>query len=156
MESIAAVGTITQQLVTTMVDTSLEDLCTGVLVAVGNNNQQEAIRLVDKAGDDNSPNLILKTLLSIYARAMVSPEGEFQHFIAVKLCNLSDVTNILLKWLKVEFLPEDSLPLMVFELLSTIDVPPVTGKQIIQSGTASGDPPLPVDEWIDMMGGIPC
>jgi DNA polymerase-3 subunit gamma/tau len=119
LNTAAALGEVKSDLVRTVIDISLEDKCTKLLLIVARKDQVAAAKLADEIGLNATPQRIVETLLSIYSRSVwqADPESELKR-IYVGLPNVGEVTGILIKWSAIG-MPADVLPLIVFELLKT-------------------------------------
>jgi|SRR5208337_850386 len=119
LNTAAALGEIKPDLVRTVIDTSLEDKCTKLLLTVARKDQVAAAKLADEIGLNATPQRIVETMLSIYSRSVwqADPESELKQ-IYVGLPNIGEVTGVLIKWSALS-MPADVLPLIVFELLKT-------------------------------------
>ena len=119
LNTAAACGEIKPDLVKTVIDTSLEDKCTRLLLTIARKDQAGAVKLADEIGLNFTPQRIVETLLGLYARAIwqEDPEAELRQ-IYVGLPNVGEVTDVLIKWSGL-MVPADALPLIVFELLKT-------------------------------------
>jgi DNA polymerase III subunit gamma/tau len=119
LNTAAALGEIKPDLVKTVIDTSLEDKCAKLLLAVARKDQVVAARMADEVGLNFTPQRIVETLLSLYSRAIWQddPESELKQ-VYVGLPNVGEVTGVLIKWSNL-MVPADVLPLIVLELLKT-------------------------------------
>lgn len=137
LNTVASMGTVTKQLVLSVLD-SLEDDCLKVLLALSTKNLEEAVRLVDEVGTRHSAAKTIETLLSLYARSPF--KGDEPAFAQVYrgMPNTHEVSSVFLKWMATPYLSPDVLPLVVYELLgsqgSTRTVP---GRSMVAASTAS-------------------
>jgi DNA polymerase-3 subunit gamma/tau len=119
LNTAAALGEIKPELVRTVIDTSLEDKCAKLLLAIAKKDQAAASRMADDIGLNFIPQHVVETLLSLYGRAVWQddPESDLKQ-VYVGLPNVGEVTGVLIKWSNL-VVPADVLPLIVFELLKT-------------------------------------
>jgi DNA polymerase III subunit gamma/tau len=119
LNTAAALGEIKPALVKTVIDTSLEDKCTKLMLTIAKKDQVTATKMADEIGLNFTPQRIVETMLSIYSRSVWQADSESElKQIYVGLPNVGEVTGILIKWSALG-MPADVLPLIVFELLKT-------------------------------------
>jgi DNA polymerase-3 subunit gamma/tau len=133
---VASMGTLTLDLVKDALHDVLEDQCLKCYAAMIQNNQVEAVKWIDEAGRNYSTSKVIEVLFSIYARTPWAEPGTIYMQIASRLPNVAEVDTIFIKWLSNTNLPSDALPLVVYELMNTLDVP-VTGKTKSRSGVST-------------------
>lgn len=119
----ASMGRITVDLVSMVLDNALEDMCLNVFLNIIQNNQVEAVKLIDEAGRNYNASKVVEVLFSIYARTPWAEPGSAYAAIAAKLPNAKEVDDTFLRWMSGQHLPSDALPLLVYELVNTVDVP---------------------------------
>jgi DNA polymerase-3 subunit gamma/tau len=139
---VASFGTITLDIVKDALHDVLEDLSLKCYAALIKNNQIEAIKWVDEAGRNYTTSRVIESLFSIYARTPWSDPGTLYAQIAMRLPNVSEVDSIFIKWLSNTNLPADALPLVVYEIINTLDVPANSGSRSKSGGRFSTAPKL--------------
>jgi DNA polymerase-3 subunit gamma/tau len=120
---VASMGALTKALVEDALHDNLEDLCLKCYSALISNNQIEAIKWIDAAGQNYNTNKVIETLFSIYAHTPWADPGTLYAQIASRLPNVSEVDSIFIKWMTNTNLPTDTLPLVIYELINTLDIP---------------------------------
>jgi DNA polymerase III gamma/tau subunit len=126
--TVASMGHITSELVKDALHDSLEECCLKCYAGLIQNNQVDAVKWVDEAGRNYSTSKVIEVLFSIYARTPWAEPGSLHAQIAARLPNVAAVDAIFIKWLSNTNLPTDALPLVVYELLNTIDAPVATSR----------------------------
>jgi len=109
---------VTAEMVRTVIDTSLEDLCEKLLLTIAMRNQAEAITLADELVRKEMPGKAAERLLSLYSQAIYSGDPELRR-IYLGLPDVSAVAGILIKWAAVQHAPADIITIIVYELLRT-------------------------------------
>ena len=137
---VAAMGNVTKELVTVALDDTLEDLCHKCYASLIGNDQVQAVKWIDEAGRNYSTSKVIEVMFSIYARTPWAEPGTIHYQIASRLPNSGEVDAIFIKWLSNTNLPADVLPLVVYELINTLDVPMNSGSRA-KSGV-SFTPPM--------------
>jgi DNA polymerase-3 subunit gamma/tau len=127
LNTAAVLGDIRPDLVKTVIDTSLEDKCTKLLLLIASKDQIAATKLADEIGLNFTSQRIVEVLLSLYSRAIWQddPESQLKN-IYIGLPNVGEVTGVLIKWSGLA-VPADVLPLIVYELLKTQQGKHITG-----------------------------
>jgi len=120
---VAPMGKLTKDLVKDALHDVLEDLCLKCYAALIRNNQVEAVKWIDEAGRNYSTSKVIEVLFSIYAHTPWAEPGTIYAQIAGRLPNVSEVDSIFIKWMSNTNLPTDTLPLIIYELINTLDVP---------------------------------
>jgi len=138
----ASMGTITRELAVMVLDDTLEDLCLKCYASVVNNDQIQAVKWIDEAGRNYSTGKVVETLLSIYARTVWPEPGTIYHQISSRLPNVGEVDSIFIKWLSSTNLPADALPLVVYELMNTLDLPAKATSRAKGGSGVSSAPPM--------------
>lgn len=141
---VASMGMLTADLVKDALHDVLEDYCLKCYAALIQNQQVDAVKWVDEAGRNYSTSKVIEVLFSIYARTPWAEPGSLYAQIGGRLPNVSEVDSIFIKWLSNTNLPADALPLVVYELINTLDVPANTTSRA-KGGKISNAP---------VMGGI--
>jgi DNA polymerase III delta prime subunit len=141
---VAPLGMLTADLVKDALHDVLEDYCLKCYAALIQNKQIEAVKWVDEAGRNYSTSKVIEVLFSIYARTPWAEPGSLYAQIAGRLPNASEVDSIFIKWLSNTNLPADALPLVIYELMNTLDVP-ANATSRAKGGSVSSAP---------VMGGI--
>ena len=136
---VASMGTLTKELVKDALHDVLEDYCLKCYTSLILGNQIEAVRWIDEAGRNYSTSKVIEVLFSIYARTPWAEPGSLYSQIAHRLPNVGEVDSIFIKWLNNTNLPSDTLPLVVYELINTLDVP-TTAKSRAKGGTIGSQP----------------
>jgi DNA polymerase III gamma/tau subunit len=139
---VASMGTVTRDLVVAALDDTLEDLCHKCYAALVNNDQVQAVQWIDEAGRNYSTGKVIEVMFSIYARTPWAEPGSLYAVIASRLPNLSEVDAIFIKWLSNNNLPADALPLVVYELINTLDVPVNSTSRAKGGSGVSSAPPM--------------
>jgi DNA polymerase III subunit gamma/tau len=138
---VASMGYITKDLVKDALHDVLEDYCLKCYISLIQNNQVEAVSWIDEAGRNYSTSKVIEVLFSIYARTPWAEPGTVYAQIASRLPNTAEVSSIFIKWLSNTNLPSDALPLVVYELFNTLDVPVnATSRAKGGSGVSSAPP----------------
>lgn len=120
---VAPLGLLTADLVKDALHDVLEDYCLKCYAALIKNQQVEAVKWIDSAGRNYSTSKVIEVMFSIYARTPWADPGSLYAQIGGRLPNVSEVDSIFIKWLSNTNLPADALPLVVYELINTLDVP---------------------------------
>src|SRR5271156_5791652 len=124
---------VTAEMVRTVIDTSLEDLCEKLLLTIAARNQAEAITLADELVRKEMPGKAAERMLSLYSQSLYTEDPELRK-IYLGLPDVSVVAGILIKWAAVQHAPADVITILVFELLRTqnairaISITPTTPK----------------------------
>ena len=149
LNTAAALGTIKPRLVDTIIDTSLEDRCLKLLLAVGNGDQANAVKIADEIGLNFTTSKVVEVLLSIYGRAIWQEDKESDlNKVFLLLPNVNEVTSVLVKWSGLT-VPADALPIVVYELLkiqslkSVIKQPQTRTMPIVERKSSTVVPPKP-------------
>lgn len=142
LNTAAALGEIKPELVRTVIDTSLEDKCTKLLLAIAKKDQMQAVKHADEIGLNFPSQRVVETMLNLYGRSIWqnNPDSELKH-IYVGLPNVGDVTSVLIKWSTLA-MPADVLPIIVYELLKTQQ--PKTQARSMGVAASSSSRPLSV------------
>jgi DNA polymerase-3 subunit gamma/tau len=114
--------TVTSEIVRTVIDTSLEDLCERLLLTIASKNQIEAIKLADELVRKEVPGKAAGHMLSLYARSIYTEDPELNK-IYLGLPDVSAVAGILTKWAAIQNAPADIITIIVYELLRTQSSP---------------------------------
>lgn len=120
LNAAAALGEVKENIVKLVIDTSVEDRCAKLLLAIAKKDQINACRMADEIVLNAHPQQVLETMISLYARAIWQKDAALQP-IYLGLPNVGAVTAVLVKWANVSA-PADILPIVVFELLQTQQV----------------------------------
>jgi DNA polymerase III subunit gamma/tau len=123
LTSAAALGTVTVEHVKLVLDTSLEDVCVKLMLAIAAKDQAKAIQLADEAGRKARPAKVIETMFSIYGRAVFAEADPDILSIYVGLPETGDVTALFIKWSTTPNLPSDIIPVVAFELLKLHGTP---------------------------------
>lgn len=144
LNTAAAVGEITADLATKIIDTSLEDKCTELLKLIAKKDQVAACKLADEISLNALPNRVIENMLGIYGRAIWQKDDETElHQIYIGLPNVAAVTDILIKWSTLA-VPADVLAIVVYELLRTQPTVHTRYATAAPSGAKPGAPAPPV------------
>lgn len=119
LASVACLGTVTKELVSAVVDLSLEDYCFRILAYIANGNQLGAVSLLDEACLTTTPSGIVEALFSTYGRIVYSPENSQEELLASTLVPVTKATTIFLKWGVMQNIPVDAMPLLIYELMTS-------------------------------------
>jgi DNA polymerase III subunit gamma/tau len=109
---------VTVDIVKMIIDTTLDDLCEEVLLAIADHNQTEAIRLADDLVCKDMPGKAAERMLSLYSRSIYTT-NETLNKIYVGLPDVGKVAEILAKWAAIQHAPSDVITVIVYELLKT-------------------------------------
>lgn len=139
---VANMGNVTKELVTAALDDTLEDLCHKCYTALISDDQVQAVKWIDEAGRNYSTGKVVEIMFSIYARTPWAEPGSLYYQIASRLPNLGEVDSIFIKWLSNTNLPADVLPLVVYELMNTLDMPVNATPRSKGGSGVSSTPPL--------------
>jgi DNA polymerase-3 subunit gamma/tau len=115
--SAAALGLVSIEHVKLILDTSLEDVCIKLMLAIAAKNQATAIQLADEVGRKARPAKVIEMMFSIYGRAVFAESDPGILPIYVGLPETGDVTALFIKWATTPNLPSNIMPLVAFELL---------------------------------------
>jgi len=115
--SAAALGLVSVEHVKVIIDTSLEDVCIKLMLAIAARNQKAAIELADEVGRKARPAKAIEMMFSIYGRAVFAEADPNILPIYVGLPETGDVTALFIKWATTPNLPSNIMPLVAFELL---------------------------------------
>jgi len=138
---VASMGMVTRELVIAALDDTLEDLCNKCYASLATGDQIQAVKWIDEAGRNYSTGKVIEVMFSIYARTPWAEPGSLYAQIASRLPNIAEVDSIFIKWLSNTNLPADALPLVVYELMNTLDVPAnATSRAKGGSGISSAPP----------------
>jgi DNA polymerase III subunit gamma/tau len=151
--SLAAMGNVTKNLALAMVEDPLRTLCIKILTLVADKNQIEAVKIADSACNNATPTKVIETLFSEYAKAIYTTDDPVSQHIALRLSNLSEVRNIFISWLTPSTLPSDTIPLVVYELINTMESPASRGKAKAAKVSSTGDTFSNDDELLTFLGG---
>ena len=127
LNTVAAMGDITKDLVMSVVDLSLEDFCLKILSAIAKKDAAEAAKVADEACRNNQPVKVIEALFAGYARAIYpqedDPFAEYYPPIREALPNLSGMTSVFLRWSNAPHFPADVMPILIAELIRVHAVP---------------------------------
>lgn len=139
----APLGKVNKDSVDQVLDNPLESLCLSVLLALAFGDQKAATKAIDDAGNMAPPIRVIETLFSLYARSPWCEPGSELSRIATAFPNIREGSSVFLRWLGVNSLPADALPLFVYELMGIAKVsrPTAQGKvgpqKMVSNSTAS-------------------
>jgi DNA polymerase-3 subunit gamma/tau len=119
LNSAAQLGGVTVQNVQDVIDTSLEDAVVALLKVIASRDKTAAIKLADEVALKAPPSEIIKTMASVYGRAVFSAADNELHGIYTGLPTIGEVSGILIKWSTAQNMPADVLPLIAYQLLGT-------------------------------------
>jgi DNA polymerase III subunit gamma/tau len=114
---VASMGTITSELVETVIDTTLETKCTQILQLVVEKKQVEAAQVMEELGNLYNPTVVLEALFGLYAKAVFEPETNEEKVIRAGLSDVPAYTTLFIKWSQAVRLPADALNLFLYELM---------------------------------------
>jgi len=121
--SAAALGLVSTEHVKVILDTSLEDVCVKLMLAIAAKDQAAAIKLADEAGRKARPAKVIEMMFSVYGRAVFAETDPSILPIFVGLPETGDVTALFIKWATTPNLPSNIMPLVAFELLKLHGTP---------------------------------
>jgi DNA polymerase III subunit gamma/tau len=121
--SAGALGLVSIEHVKLILDTSLEDVCVKLMLAIAARDQKAAIQLADEAGRKARPAKVIETMFGVYGRAVFAEADPTILPIYVGLPETGDVTALFIKWATTPNLPSNVMPLVAFELLKLHGTP---------------------------------
>lgn len=110
--------TVDTTVVRSVIDTSLEDLCERLLLAIAAKDQINAIKLADELVRKETPGKAASHMLSLYSQSIYGEDPEL-HRIYLGLPDVSAVAGVLAKWAAIQYAPADIVTVIVYELLKT-------------------------------------
>jgi DNA polymerase III subunit gamma/tau len=119
LDTCGALGvTVTPDIVKTVVDTSMEDLCERLLLTIARRDQAGAVTLADELVRKEMPGRAAERMLSLYSRSIYTKDEELNK-IYMGLPDVGRVADVLVKWAAVQAAPADVITIIVYELLKT-------------------------------------
>jgi DNA polymerase III subunit gamma/tau len=164
LSTVASLGDVTKQMVSDVVDMSLEDFCLKVLTAIAKKDMQAASQVADAACTTVSPVKFIEALFAGYARAVFPQEDDpfLSYYGPIRdgLPNVSAMTSVFLRWSTAPALPADVVPIFILEL-SRVHTAPATassGRFTVRAPQSQTTPPAPgqktAREVMEFLGGV--
>lgn len=142
LDTCAALGvTVTPEVVKTVVDMSMEDLCERLLATIARRDQPAAVALADELVRKEMPGRAAERMLSLYSRSIYTKDEELNK-IYLGLPDVGRVADVLVKWAAVQAAPADVITIIVYELLKTQQS--VHSPRPIKQALSSAPAPAPV------------
>lgn len=122
LNSVAAVGPVTKQLVSDIIDNSLEEGCLKVWMATLTQKIEVAVKAMDELTLVYRPAKIVETMFAMFGDIMFGQEpvdaADQKAYTLVRQHYLDKaaVTSVLIKWSELGNLPADAMALFVLEL----------------------------------------
>lgn len=151
LDKVAAIGKVTKELASTVVDTTYQDQALNTLLLIAADKLTEAISTIDEMARTQPPAKAVEEVFAAYGRAVFS-DGELTpdelrryNVVKARFPQPAQVTAILLKWSSADRIPADALPLFIYELhsLRSVADAPVARPQATPQPKAEDPPPLP-------------
>jgi DNA polymerase III subunit gamma/tau len=116
LDTCAAIGTVTKELVLNVLDTDLEDAALKILSSTAAKDQETAIKFADEILSTEAPTQLIEAMFATYAKCVYRPETQEQIAIRNHFPDVAVMTRIFLKWTAVSTLSADVIPLLIVEL----------------------------------------
>ncbi len=147
LDTCAAIGTVTKELVVATIEDDLEDVSLKIFSKMSEKNQAAAVKIADEACRTENPVRLIEALFATYAKCVYKPETPEQTAIKGTFRDVCGMTQIFLKWSTPQQLSADVMPLLVVELMNVGEAKMVG--RVIHTVGVSKVPRLPSLDEID-------
>jgi DNA polymerase-3 subunit gamma/tau len=113
----ASLGKVTKEVVCQVMDLGLEQGCIQLYSFLAEKKLNEAIQLADELSKAYKPHSIIMQLFSLFGQILFVEEFSTLKPMFINPVGTSDV---FIKWSQVTNIPEDAVPLFIYELYSSI------------------------------------
>lgn len=154
LDTVAAMGLVTRELVQAVIDTSLEDSCLKIFAYILRKDQVEASKLCDDVCRAVPPYKVIEAMFELYGRSVFKPEDPTHDVIRQGFSNISQVTSVFIKWNMSQYLPADVMPLFVYDLISLLESPSGSNHQRVYQlpSRQKVDDVLTIKELVSVIG----
>lgn len=128
LDTCAAIGTVTKELVLNTMDDDLEDVAMKIYAKMAQHDQQGAVQVADDACKIESPVRLIESMFATYAKCVYRPVTPEQTAVRDIFRDVCGMTQIFLKWTTPQQLSADVVPLLVVELMSVGESRPMASR----------------------------